>query len=156
MKNNITKDIMREEYAKEICTWKYEGQYSIYNMPSYEEAKELGYGITKRENYNNYVCYLEDNKLIAYTQFKKINNKRIYMGIGLIPEYTGKGMGNYFLVDSINYIKDKFEDYTIYLEVRSFNERAIKAYEKVGFHITKKENKLDRFGKKEEFVIMEY
>lgn len=26
-----------EELAKEITTWKYEGDYSIYNLPSWDE-----------------------------------------------------------------------------------------------------------------------
>lgn len=31
--NNYTKGI---DYAKEICSWKYEGEYSIYNFSDYD------------------------------------------------------------------------------------------------------------------------
>ena len=33
--NNYIIKEMTEEYAKEICTWKYEKQYASYNFPDY-------------------------------------------------------------------------------------------------------------------------
>lgn len=30
---------LAEDDKKEICSWKYEGDYEIYNLPSYEEMK---------------------------------------------------------------------------------------------------------------------
>ena len=85
---------------------------------------------------------------------KEINNK-IFIGIGLKPEYCGKGNGNYFLVDSLKEIESRYPLKSIYLEVRSWNKRAIKVYEKVGFKITGVESKMDHSGVMSEFVVME-
>lgn len=155
MECKYVKDNMTEEYAKDICSWKYEGEYSIYNLPSFAESMKKGYGITKKENKDNYLCYLDNNKVIFYVNMKKMFHNKIFMGIGLRPEYCGKGKGIYFLEDSIKEIKNRFPGYTIYLEVRSFNKRAIKVYEKVGFVIIGNEIKKDRFGNDSEFVVME-
>lgn len=35
-----------ELHAKEICDWKYDCQYSIYNLPSWEKATIANWGIT--------------------------------------------------------------------------------------------------------------
>ena len=35
---NIIKDYMKDEYARQIINWKYEDEYAVYNLPSYEEC----------------------------------------------------------------------------------------------------------------------
>jgi len=152
----IVKDKMRYEYVCQIADWKYDGDYSIYNIPSIEEMKRKDYSILKEEKADNYLCYLIDKELIAYVNMKEMENKRIFIGIGLKPTYCGKGNGNYFLKDSIEEIKKRYLGYEMYLEVRSWNERAIKAYKKVGFQEVKREIKKDRLGNDSEFVMMEY
>lgn len=37
---NLTKTYMNDELAKQISQWDYEGEYAIYNLPSYKEMKE--------------------------------------------------------------------------------------------------------------------
>lgn len=38
-----------EELAKEITTWKYEGDYSIYNLPSWDEIIKKHYVKKRKE-----------------------------------------------------------------------------------------------------------
>ena len=155
-REKIVKDKMRFEYASQIADWKYDGEYSVYDMPSIEKMKEKGYGILKEERADNYICYLIDKELVAYVNMKEMEDKRIFVGIGLKPEYCGHGNGNYFLNDSLEEIKKRFPGQGIYLEVRSWNKRAINAYLKVGFEITGVEIKKDRLGNDSEFVVMDY
>lgn len=35
---------IREDEKQAICEWVYDGEYSIYNLPSYEEMKEKKLG----------------------------------------------------------------------------------------------------------------
>ncbi|MCU9811096.1 hypothetical protein [Paraclostridium sp. AKS81] len=37
-----------EELAKEITTWKYEGDYSIYNLPSWDEVIKKQISLCKK------------------------------------------------------------------------------------------------------------
>ena len=46
-------------------------------------------------------------------------------------EYRGLGLGSYFL----NYIKEKYQDSVLRLEVEAENERAVKVYKKCGFEV---------------------
>lgn len=152
----LTKTCMNDELAKQISLWNYEGEYEIYNLPSYEEMKEKKYGIVNPERANDYICYLHENKeAVAYASMKKMEDKRIFFGIGLKPDNCGKGMGIYFLKDSLDDIKSKYPESIIYLEVRSWNKRAINSYKKIGFILTNTVTKKDRLGNDSEFIEME-
>lgn len=153
--NEIKKDRMKVKYAKQISKWNYEGEYIDYNLPSYDEMKSKKYGMTNKEKFNNYIVYYINNEVIAYVNMKDMNNKKLYIGIGLKPSFCGKGLGNYFLHDSLKEMDERFPNYIKYLEVRSWNQRAIKAYEKVGFRITNNVIKKDRLGNDIEFIEME-
>ena len=150
----IIKDNMKEEYARQIVKWNYEKEYSIYNLPSYEKCKELGYGITKEEQQNNYLVYLIDNEVVFYLNMKPTNGK-IFVGFGLKPKYCGQGYGNFFLKDGISEIRKKYPHSILFLEVRSWNKRAIKAYEKIGFKVKNVVMSKDRFGNDIEITNME-
>lgn len=40
----MTNRYLTEKDKREICSWKYDGEYSIYNLPSFEEMKKLQSG----------------------------------------------------------------------------------------------------------------
>ena len=152
---NLVKKAMNGHIAKQIALWKYEGDYAVYNLPSFEEMKEKNYGVVNPGKANDYICYLNNNEVIAYTSMKEMPDCRIYFGIGLKPEYCGKGMGNYFTKDSLKDIRKRFPNSKIYLEIRSWNKRAIKSAENIGFVKTNTLIKKDRMGNDSEFVEME-
>ena len=152
---NIKKDSMKEEYAKQICEWNYDGKYEEYNLPTYSECKEKKYGITRDDRKDNYIVYLIDNEVVFYLNMKELEDNKVYIGVGLKPKYCGLGNGNYFLEDSIKEIKKRYPNHTLYLEVRSWNTRAIKSYERLGFTITSTKISKDRLGNDTEFIEME-
>ena len=151
----ITRDYMKQEYAKQITEWKYRGRYSSYNLPSYAECVQKKYGITREEIKDNYIVYSINDEVVFYFNEKPIDNNKIYIGVGLKPKYCGKGYGNYFLNDSMRIAKEKYPNSVFFLEVRSWNKRAIKAYKKIGFKITNIVISKDRLGNDTEFVEME-
>lgn len=148
------KESMTEVYAREISNWNYEDLYSDYNLPSYEEMKEKKYGITNEENYKNYICFVDNGNLIAYSSMKEMETG-VFLGIGIRPDSCGKGLGKYFLRTSVDEIKKRYLNRKIFLEVRSWNERAIKSYKTSGFKIIKTVVKKDRLGNEIEFIEME-
>ena len=154
MKYNITN--MNTDILKEIISWKYEDEYSIYNMDSYEKLVERNSSIIKEENKNNYFCYFNNNILIAYTKLVMKKNGDVFLGIGIAPIYCGKGLGKDILSHTIRVAKERYPNSKITLQVRSWNERAIKCYPKVGFKVTGKETIKDHNGILAEFVFMEY
>lgn len=153
--NRIIKDCMKEKYAKEICNWNYDGGYSDYNLPSYDECMKKKYGITREDRKDNYIVYLIDGEVVFYSNMKEMDNNKLYIGVGLKPEYCGNGYGNYFLEDSIKEMKNRYPSRTLFLEVRSWNKRAIKSYERLGFKVTRVVTSKDRLGNDTEFTEME-
>lgn len=150
------KDCMKEKYLKAIIAWKYDKPYEEYNMEAYEELKKRNAAILNPEKKNNYVCYLDNDNLMAYTNITKREDGTIFLGIGLAPQYCGKGLGQEILLDSIQEIQKRYADYKILLQVRAWNKRAIKCYLNAGFTITKTEIVKDHNGIDTEFVFMKY
>lgn len=138
------------EDAKEISKWKYEKEYSIYNYLDWDSMVLSNWAITMEEKRDKEFIKIidQDNNFIGYARLKELDNK-IYLGLGMNPTYTGNGLGKIFLQTIINYIKLN----NVELEVRTFNERAIKCYNSVGFNIVKKIKK-DTLSGIDEFYIM--
>ena len=114
------------------------------------------YGITREDRKDNYTVYILDGEVVFYSNMKLMDNNRIYVGVGLKPKYCGKGLSDFFLDDSIKLLKSKFPNSILFLEVRSWNKRAIRAYEKNGFKVTNIVVKKDRLGNDTEFIEMEF
>ena len=152
--DKIIKDHMKDKYAKQITEWNYEDEYAVYNLPSYDICKEKKYSITREDKKNNYIVYIIDSEVVCYLNLKEINNK-IYIGVGLNPKYCGAGRGKYFLEDSIKETKKRHPGKTLFLEVRSWNKRAIKSYQNIGFKITSTITSKDKSGVDTEFIQME-
>jgi ribosomal-protein-alanine N-acetyltransferase len=56
--------------------------------------------------------------------------------LGLRPDLCGKGLGAELMELAINEYKRRFPKLALELDVRSFNERAIKLYTRSGFTVT--------------------
>lgn len=138
IKYQIDKLTIEDAYI--ISTWKYEGIYDFYSLTgNEEEIKEL-----LEENY--YCLKNELGEIIGYYCFgksaqvpagNKLNlyedNSYLDIGLGLIPSLTGKGMGVWFLGKGIQFAMKTFDISMMRLTVATFNKRAIKTYEKIGF-----------------------
>lgn len=120
---------MNQHEAIEISNWHYEGVYKFYNLE--EDLEDFDEFMNEETRQTTFSVY-EDSKLIGFFSYQKIDHE-ISIGLGLKPELTGKGKGEGFLNHIIEFIKSNLLFESITLEVACFNERAIKAYQKVGF-----------------------
>lgn len=129
--------LMTQETAQTIAdTWHYTGKYAFYDAASDEEDyEEL---ITPEKRKENYYECLAEGQLMGFFCIEK-DGDTVQLGLGLLPELTGRGIGQGFMNRIEAYIKEKFPDVTgIGLAVVSFNQRAYKVYKKCGFHETGK------------------
>lgn len=116
--------------AQEILTWQYNSPYDFYNIVNTEEhpAEILNDAIRTNHFYSVY-----QQELIGLIEVHH-NNNTCTLGLGLKPEYTGRGYGEAFVNQAIHFIQTTYpETTTIELAVATFNERAIKVYERCGF-----------------------
>lgn len=116
--------------AQEILTWQYDAPYDFYNIVNTKEhpAEILNDAIRTNHFYS---VYFEE--LIGLIELHS-NKNTCTLGLGLKPEYTGLGYGEAFVNQAIHFIQTTCpETTTIELAVATFNERAIKVYERCGF-----------------------
>lgn len=124
---------LTEICAKEICEWRYEKPHDIYNMPNWSVVKEHNWGIANEAKRNNeFYAVFENNKLIGFFRLLK-STTIVTLGLGLHPHYCGKGFGYKLVELALAESKTRYEGIPVRLEVRCFNQRAIKCYERMGF-----------------------
>lgn len=148
---------LNEEYAREmINNWKYEGEFSIYDYINEEE----GLLDTEAWGVNRFVVLDENSELVGelttefykevsiteeddgYVDIKTVRNNpeivfQMWIGFGLRPDLTNKGIGSKFVSACVEYAV-KFHNYRgefLRLGVAEFNERARKTYARVGFEV---------------------
>ncbi|GAA0126244.1 MULTISPECIES: GNAT family protein [Clostridium] len=100
-----------------------------------EERWYEGLSVTK-DTYNFAIETLEDNQYIGGCGINKIDWKNSVVVIGIFigdKEYWNKGYGTDAINILIKFIFEQMNIRKIKLQVFSFNERAIRAYEKCGF-----------------------
>lgn len=130
---------MNKEYAYEIAySWKYNDLYSFYDMTADEE--DLKEFLDEDSWTSQYFAVLNDeNELIGFYSFA-FENEIMWIGLGLKPELTGRNIGTEFVAAGLNFGVKKFNynHNCIMLAVASFNKRAIKVYDKLGFKFVEK------------------
>src|SRR5665648_843877 len=92
---NLKLEILTEDHAKQICCWKYEGIYSIYNYPDWDTLTQQRWWITIEEKRKNEFTAVigKSNNLCGYIRFVE-NKDFVLVGLGLKPSSCGQGLGN--------------------------------------------------------------
>jgi ribosomal-protein-alanine N-acetyltransferase len=130
---------MNKEYANTIAyEWKYDRIYSFYDMTADED--DLREFLNEESWSGNQFAVLDyKNMLVGFFSIY-YEDEVMWIGIGLKPELTGRSLGLEFVNNGIEFVIKKFsykKNY-IMLAVASFNKRAIRVYEKIGFqHVEK-------------------
>ena len=122
---------MNESYAHAIANWHYPGRYAFYDMDQDREDLEE---LLDPHSWTGKYCAVvnERGELIGFFCFEK-EDEAVVIGLGLRPDRTGEGLGQAFVEAGLEYAKIKFDPATFRLKVATFNQRAIRVYEKVGF-----------------------
>lgn len=150
----LGKRIMSDEDIREICTWKYEKPYDVYDFPDYESLKRDGWAVSdKKKRLSEFRSVMDKDELIGWYRLF-MNNGKVYLSLGLKPEECGHGRGKSLLELVLSDHSERFKGNDLILNVRSFNQRAISLYSKFGFIITGK-REAEILGKNVEMFIME-
>lgn len=119
--------------AEEIAdNWKYQAPYDFYDMTADpEDYAEL---LDESARLGRYFQVLQNGALFGFCALEK-KADAVELGLGMHPAYVGQGYGPAFYQAIEDYVKDQHQVATIQLSVASFNQRARKLYEKMGFLI---------------------
>jgi [ribosomal protein S18]-alanine N-acetyltransferase len=123
---------MTQEEAEEIAAWQYEPPYSFYDAAADEGDLRLLLDAASREG-RNFSAFDDEGTLVGFFEYKALGED-VEIGLGLRPDLTGHGLGLDFVVAGMAYGRERFRPKVFRLAVATFNERAIRVYERAGFH----------------------
>ena len=121
-----------EEEKQIVCKWKYDGDYAIYNPAPLEEQEKLHRGFADPKN--NYYSFLDGTRLIGYINLIE-EETAVRFGIGVNPALCNQGYGQQITRIARELSHERYPGKPIILEVRTWNLRAVRCYEKAGFQI---------------------
>ena len=143
---------MDQQSAREIADrWKYPGEYAFYDMTADpEDYEEI---VTPEKRGNRYFSVFDGDDLTGFFCVEQ-DGADVEIGLGLRPGLTGQGRGKAFLEEILRFVRENYSFEKIKLDVVSFNQRAIKVYERAGFLKTGTA-KVSTNGGVYDFVLME-
>lgn len=116
----------------ELCRWKYDGPYALYDMPSYDDMKARQFGFGSPKMYVE--TFFDGETLVGFCNLFD-DGDEVFFGIGVHPQVCGKGYGRE-MTEAMYAVSQKlFPGKPLYLEVRTWNNRAIRCYQRAGFAI---------------------
>lgn len=134
MQYKLENHIMTEAEKKMVCSWKYPDEYELYNLPSYEEMKEQKIGFMNPASAKNYYSFYDQDTYVGFVNILE-EAEEVFIGIGTNPDCCSKGYGQQMLKIAYDISKELYPAKPLYLEVRDWNKRAVRCYEKAGFEI---------------------
>lgn len=130
----LTYHTITDDEGREVCSWKYDGEYACYNQPPYEMLKKNGDMFCDPLRRSNYRAHYDGDVFLGFTNLQE-NENDVFLGIGLRPDLCGKGYGSAVIEDCCRISAELYPEKPISLVVRTWNKRAIRCYEKAGFVI---------------------
>jgi len=133
----------QEVHAEALLSWRYAPPYSMYSLqPEDQHAaiKEL-----LRPDLHYVAVLNEDDDLIAFRCFGpdaqvpggNYEGEALDLGGGLRPDLTGKGLGQHVIAAAMNYAMGRFSPTLFRTTVASFNQRAGKVCERLGYQVAR-------------------
>lgn len=128
---------MEPSHAENICEWNYKPPYNIYGWMPWEQMQALGieFGDPVLRS-QQYVSVVNDpGSLCGFAQLFPMEGV-VRLGIGMRPDLCGHGLGHLFMEVIVQAALKRYPEREIDLEVLTWNQRAIRTYQKCGFTIT--------------------
>jgi [ribosomal protein S18]-alanine N-acetyltransferase len=144
---------LTEMQAKEISNWKYDSEYAIYNLPTWEQMIDKGYSLCDDLKRKRYIAYLnESEELIGFVNLLD-EGDTVFFGIGINPHHCSKGIGKMITRMALIESQNRFPNKPVVLEVRTWNTRAVNCYKSQGFEIAELKEQETYLGPGEFYVM---
>jgi [ribosomal protein S18]-alanine N-acetyltransferase len=113
------------EELREVMSWQYDPPYELYS----------GDGLPPKNPERFYAARDPQGVLVGFYYFEP-RGEALYYGLGLRPNLTGRRLGSGFVEAGLEFSRSLHGRRPVILTVASFNERAIRVYERAGFRVT--------------------
>lgn len=119
--------------ARAIGAWHYAPPYDSYDLGQwYMVSLVLLRPLLIPLGYEVYSVWSEEGELVGTFMYTKLG-RVIELGLAMRPDLTGKGLGLEFMRAGMAFAKQRFSPASFRLDVATFNQRALKVYERAGF-----------------------
>jgi len=125
---------MTPAYAADVVTWRYPDPYGCYDMTN-ATPQELV------DPASGYFALVDDDRLIGFRSFGPdgqvpggpYDDSALDTGGGLRPELTGQGLGRLAIATGLAFGRERFAPPAFRVTIASFNVRAQRVVESLGF-----------------------
>ena len=125
---------LTREHAEDIATWRYDAPYDVYDMVSADPAELL-------QPEAGHHAVLAADRLIGFRSFGPdgqvpgwpYDDSALDTGGGLRPDLTGQGLGRSVIAAGLAFGRELFAPVAFRVTVASFNTRALRTVEALGF-----------------------
>ena len=142
-----------ETYARDVETWTYPPPYDFYDTASDPEDAAAMRDPAKSHHFRAVIG--DGGELEAFWWLDPKDDDVVEVGLGLRPDLTGRGLGEAVIRAELDYARAEWQPATFRLFVTVWNERAIRLYERLGFHEVGRESRSFPLHGEHEFVRME-
>jgi [ribosomal protein S18]-alanine N-acetyltransferase len=137
---------VNEADARQIMAWQYDEPYAVYNITAdFANIEDTLAELLDRRS-PHYAVRDGQGELVGFFAFGTSaqewdndvpalysEDRTIDIGLGMRPDFTGRGLGLDFVQAGLVFAKEQFAPRHFRLFVLPFNERAIRVYERAGF-----------------------
>ncbi|MFQ4141063.1 GNAT family N-acetyltransferase [Chlorogloeopsis sp. ULAP02] len=149
--------IIDEQTARHILTWCYEPPYDFYNLDPEKLESTLATLLNPENRYHT--IWDENRAVIGYCCFGKdaqvpggdYSQEALDVGMELRPDLTGQGQGTQIIQAVIVFARQNFQASQLRVTIAAFNQRALRAWQKVGFEIV---NEFVKASDRQRFLIL--
>lgn len=129
---------LSQPHALEIANdWCYETPYDFYDMKN--DPEDYAEIISPERRGDYYYQVLKNGALYGFFCLVPSGEGSLELGLGLKPEYCGKGLGAAFLEEILDFVCSQFPTKKLILSVADFNHRAQTLYLNHGFKVVSRQ-----------------
>lgn len=110
--------------------WHYPQPYDFYDLAA--DPDDFGELLSPELRQNSYFQVIRNGILFGFACFD-LQGSELEIGLGMAPDWTGQSYGAAFLKAIEDYAQTNYQVETLVLNVATFNSRAIKLYENLGY-----------------------
>ena len=126
---------LTREHALDICTWRYAPPYECYDMTDADPDRLL-------QPEAGFHALLAGDRLIGFRSFGSdgqvpgwdYDAQALDTGGGLRPQLVGQGLGSHAISAGLAFGRAQFRPQAFRVTVATFNTRALRTVEGLGFH----------------------
>ena len=84
--NELVYRNLSEDAKRQICAWKYGGEYDLYNLPAYEEMQVRQIGFMNPQREKNYYGFWDESILVGFVNIFEEKELEEYLEKGIQDE----------------------------------------------------------------------